>query len=115
MLSNHHIVSDGWSVGVLIRDMAAFYGAFIQGRRPELPALPIQYADYAAWQAEWLRGERLESQLSFWKTHLAGASLVLELPTDRPRPAVQTFRGDLAPFLPAALSRSCARSAASTG
>ncbi|MDC0708183.1 amino acid adenylation domain-containing protein [Stigmatella sp. ncwal1] len=105
LLCNHHIISDGWSVGVLIREMAACYSAFMEGRRPELPELPIQYADYAAWQTEWLRGERLESQLSFWKKHLAGASLVLDLPTDRPRPAVQSFRGDqLSITLPAALA-----------
>ncbi|HEY0095594.1 MAG TPA: condensation domain-containing protein, partial [Archangium sp.] len=93
LLTLHHIVADGWSMGVLIHELATFYEAFTTGRAPRLPELPVQYADYAVWQREWLRGEALEAQLSFWKQQLAGAPAALELPTDKPRPAVQTFEG----------------------
>ncbi len=92
----HHIVSDGWSVGVLIREMAALYQAL---SRPHaevetvLPPLPIQYVDYAAWQRSWLSGENQEAELAFWRDQLTPAPPPLELPTDRPRPAMQTFRG----------------------
>ncbi len=88
----HHIVSDGWSTGILIREMAVLYEAFSGGRSSPLPDLPIQYADFAHWQRQWLQGEVLETQLTYWKRQLLGAS-PLELPTDHPRPAVQTFRG----------------------
>ncbi|MDQ3917764.1 MAG: condensation domain-containing protein, partial [Acidobacteriota bacterium] len=93
LLTMHHIVSDGWSMGVLVREVAALYEAFTQGKESPLPELPIQYADYAAWQREQLSGEALEEQLSYWKGQLAGAPAVLELPTDRPRPVVQTYVG----------------------
>ncbi|WP_369414579.1 non-ribosomal peptide synthase/polyketide synthase [Corallococcus soli] len=93
VLVMHHIVSDGWSTGVLVREVGALYSAFSQGRPSPLPELPVQYADYAAWQRGWLKGEVLESQLSWWRAQLEGASHALELPTDRPRSAVQTFRG----------------------
>jgi amino acid adenylation domain-containing protein len=89
----HHIISDGWSMGVLIRELTTLYEAFAQGESSPLPELGIQYADYAHWQREWLQGEVLEKQLSYWKQQLDGAPAVLELPTDYPRPAVQTFRG----------------------
>jgi amino acid adenylation domain-containing protein len=89
----HHILSDGWSMGVLVRELAQVYEALQAGKSPALPELPIQYADYALWLRGWMQGEVLEKQLSWWKQHLAGASPVLELPTDRPRPAVQTYRG----------------------
>jgi FkbH-like protein len=89
----HHIVSDGWSMGVLIREFAELYGAYREGRGDPLPALPIQYADYAQWQRHWLQGEVLERQLSYWREQLSGAAPVLELPTDRPRLAVQSHRG----------------------
>jgi amino acid adenylation domain-containing protein len=89
----HHIISDGWSMGVLIRELTTLYEAYAQGQPSPLQELPIQYADYAHWQREWLQGEVLEQQLSYWKQQLAGAPAVLELPTDYPRPAVQTFRG----------------------
>ncbi len=89
----HHIISDGWSMGVLIRELTTLYEAFTAGKPSPLPDLGIQYADYAHWQREWLQGEVLEQQLSYWKEQLAGAPAVLELPTDYPRPAVQTFRG----------------------
>jgi amino acid adenylation domain-containing protein len=93
LLTMHHIVSDGWSAGVLVREVSDLYEAYARGEESPLPELPIQYADYARWQREWLRGEVLESQLSYWRERLAGAAPVLELPTDRPRPAVQSFRG----------------------
>ncbi|HEX7314145.1 MAG TPA: amino acid adenylation domain-containing protein [Pyrinomonadaceae bacterium] len=92
-LLTHHIVSDGWSIGVLVRELSAAYEAFAVGRRPELPELPIQYADFAVWQRGWLQGETLGRQLRYWKERLGGKSPVLELPTDRPRPPVQSYRG----------------------
>ncbi|RYZ34547.1 MAG: amino acid adenylation domain-containing protein, partial [Myxococcaceae bacterium] len=94
VLVMHHIVSDGWSMGVLVREVVALYEAHAQGRTSPLPELPVQYADYAVWQREWLKGEVLEAQLGYWKKQLEGAPRALELPTDKPRPAVQTFRGD---------------------
>ncbi|HEX8349346.1 MAG TPA: condensation domain-containing protein, partial [Hymenobacter sp.] len=93
LLTMHHIVSDGWSMGVMIRELAALYEAFSTGKPSPLPQLPIQYADFAHWQRQWLQGEVLAAQLSYWQQQLAGAQTVLELPTDRPRPTVQTFRG----------------------
>ena len=95
LLTMHHIVSDGWSMGVLIREIGALYAAFLAGAPsplPELPELPVQYADFAVWQRGWMRGEVLERQLAYWRRRLAGHA-VLQLPTDRPRPAVQRFRG----------------------
>jgi amino acid adenylation domain-containing protein len=93
LLTLHHIISDGWSMGVLIREMAALYEAFSSGQPSPLPEPVLQYADYAAWQRRWLQGEALETQLSYWKQQLAGAPQLLELPTDRPRPATPSFRG----------------------
>ncbi|HYU33064.1 MAG TPA: amino acid adenylation domain-containing protein [Thermoanaerobaculia bacterium] len=105
LLTLHHVVSDGWSMGVLLREIAALYGAFSEGRPSPLPELPLQYADFAVWQRKWLQGRVLEEQLAFWKDGLAGAPAVLELPTDRPRPPVQTHRGSSRPVaLPTALS-----------
>ncbi|HLK57869.1 MAG TPA: amino acid adenylation domain-containing protein, partial [Chthonomonadaceae bacterium] len=95
LLTLHHIVSDGWSQGVLTRELAALYNAFATGQPSPLPDLPIQYADYAAWQRNWLQGEALERQIGYWKEHLSGVQALLELPTDRPRPAVQTYQGAL--------------------
>jgi len=89
----HHIISDGWSISVLVREVAALYDAFSRSEASPLPELPIQYADFAMWQREWLRGEVLERQLGYWREQLEGAPPLLELPTDRPRPAVQTYRG----------------------
>ncbi|HLL45470.1 MAG TPA: condensation domain-containing protein, partial [Longimicrobiaceae bacterium] len=101
LLCMHHVVTDGWSVGVLLREMAAGYAA---GGAPPLPPLPVQYADYAVWQREQLAGEALDAQLAWWKERLAGAPALLELPTDRPRPAVQGFDGATEPVeLPAEL------------
>ena len=93
LVTMHHIVSDGWSLGVMLREIAALFAAFSAGRPSPLPELPVQYADFSVWQRQWLRGKVLEEQLSFWKRRLAGAPAVLELSTDRPRPAVQTYRG----------------------
>ncbi|HEX2078443.1 MAG TPA: condensation domain-containing protein, partial [Longimicrobium sp.] len=93
LLSMHHIVSDGWSMGVFFRELSALYAAYREGRESPLPELGVQYADYAVWQREQLRGEVLERQISYWKKRLADAPALVELPTDRPRPAVQTFRG----------------------
>ncbi|HZI06968.1 MAG TPA: AMP-binding protein, partial [Archangium sp.] len=87
VLTMHHIISDGWSMGVLIREVAALYRAFASGQPSPLAELPLQYADYAAWQREWLRGEKLESQLAYWRQQLTGAPQALELPTDKTRPA----------------------------
>ncbi|MCL5958374.1 MAG: amino acid adenylation domain-containing protein, partial [Chloroflexi bacterium] len=107
ILTVHHIVSDGWSMGVLIRELAVLYEAFVHHRPSPLPELPIQYADFAYWQREWLQGESFESQLSYWKLQLAGAPHLLDLPTDRPRPAVQSYEGATQQFiLPESLSRS---------
>jgi amino acid adenylation domain-containing protein len=94
MLNMHHIVSDGWSLGILIEEFGAVMDAFRAGRTPELPPLPIQYADYAVWQRSWLEEEGvLEQQLGYWKEKLAGVPESLDLPTDRPRPSVQSFGG----------------------
>jgi amino acid adenylation domain-containing protein len=98
VLTVHHIVSDGWSMGVLVREIAALYPAFITGSAPALPELPVQYADFALWQRDRLQGEVLERELAFWRQRLAGAPMALDLPTDHPRPALQTFRGAQAPF-----------------
>lgn len=107
VVAMHHIVSDGWSLSVLIRELGALYENFVQGRDVSLPPLPVQYADYAIWQREWLRGEELERQLRFWKKHLSGAPAILELPLDRARPAVASFRGATVSFtVPSALTRS---------
>ncbi|WP_241775350.1 amino acid adenylation domain-containing protein, partial [Pseudomonas corrugata] len=93
LITQHHIISDGWSVGVLVKEFAALYRAFSQQQPDPLPALPIQYADYAAWQHQALDGERLNRQAEFWRDHLEGAPALLSLPTDRPRPAMQSYRG----------------------
>ena len=93
LLTMHHIVSDGWSTGILIRELAALYEGFCSGKPTTLPALPIQYADFADWQRQWLEGEVLETQLRYWKKQLGGAPPLLELPIDHPRPTMQTFHG----------------------
>ncbi|HSE18132.1 MAG TPA: amino acid adenylation domain-containing protein [Pyrinomonadaceae bacterium] len=98
LVSMHHIVSDGWSMGVLVREVAALYEAYAVGAESALKELSLQYGDYAVWQREWLRGEVLERQLDYWREQLAGVPPVLELPADRPRPHVQTFRGASLPF-----------------
>ncbi|HYO62401.1 MAG TPA: amino acid adenylation domain-containing protein, partial [Pyrinomonadaceae bacterium] len=93
LLTMHHIVSDGWSMGVLVREVAALYEAYAKGEESPLAEPPVQYADYAVWQRDYLQGEVLEGQLAYWRRQLAGAKQVLELPTDKPRPAVQSYRG----------------------
>src|SRR5689334_897034 len=93
LLTQHHIVSDGWSMGVLMRELGTLYRAFAAGATNPLPALEIQYPDYAAWQRQWLSGERLTTQAAYWRRMLADAPSSLELPTDRPRPAEQSFDG----------------------
>ncbi|MEH2382478.1 MAG: amino acid adenylation domain-containing protein [Nostoc sp.] len=100
LLTLHHIASDGWSIGVLVRELATLYQAFCteqpslrHATLTQLAELPIQYADFAAWQRQWLQAEVLQSQISYWKKQLEGAPSVLELPTDHARPTVQTFRG----------------------
>ncbi|MEM7581911.1 MAG: amino acid adenylation domain-containing protein [Acidobacteriota bacterium] len=135
----HHIISDGWSTGLLIYELSALYAAetrAVETRAAEtratakhsqatgpragngaaveaLPTLPIQYADYAAWQRQWLEGQVMERQLDYWKEQLAGSHGALDLPTDRPRPPVQTFRGALHRFrLPAGTMAACDRLAA---
>ncbi len=93
LVMSHHIVSDGWSLQVFQRDLGTLYDAFSRRLPSPLPALPIQYADFALWQRGWLQGEVLERQLAWWRERLAGASPVLDLPTDRPRPPIQSQRG----------------------
>ncbi|HEX5759074.1 MAG TPA: amino acid adenylation domain-containing protein [Thermoanaerobaculia bacterium] len=97
VVAAHHIVADGWSMGILFRELAALYEAFAAGRPSPLPELPVQYADYAVWQRGQLADDGLERQLAYWRRQLAGV-VPLELPTDRPRPAVQRFEGRKLPF-----------------
>jgi amino acid adenylation domain-containing protein len=110
LLTFHHIIIDGWSTRILIEEVALLYGAYAAGREAALPELAIQYADFAAWQQQWLRGDLatqapLEKQLAYWKEQLRGAPEVLELLTDHPRPVVQTVRGAIERFtLPPAVS-----------
>ena len=93
LVTQHHIISDGWSSGVLVREFGILYAAYSQGLPDPLPALTIQYADYALWQRQWLQGEVLDRQLGFWRSHLEGAPALLDLPTDRARPSKQSYRG----------------------
>src|SRR5215469_3947424 len=90
VLTMHHIVSDRWSMGLVGEELASFYRALVAGEAPQMPELPVQYPDFAVWQREWLQGD---AQLAYWKKQLSGAPELLELPTDRPRPAVQSHRG----------------------
>ncbi|MFQ4162309.1 non-ribosomal peptide synthase/polyketide synthase [Scytonema millei] len=98
LLVMHHIVSDWWSMSVLVRELAAVYHAKCNDLPLALPELPIQYADFAHWQQQWLQEEVLTKQLVYWKEQLAGVPALLELPTDRPRPAIQTYRGAIEKF-----------------
>jgi amino acid adenylation domain-containing protein len=93
LVTTHHIISDGWSTVVFFQELSQLYEAFSKGERSPLPELPIQYPDYATWQREWLQGQVLEKQLSYWKENLGGDLPVLDLATDRPRPSVQTHHG----------------------
>ena len=93
LLIVHHMIFDGWSIGVLLRELGLLYEAYCEGRENPLPRLPIQYADYAEWQQRTFSGKELETQLRYWKEHLSGAPTLLELPMDRPRPPIQSYRG----------------------
>jgi amino acid adenylation domain-containing protein len=107
LVTMHHIVSDGWSIGVLIQELAEFYSATCKDQPANLPELTIQYADFAHWQRQWLTGPTLQTQIDYWLDKLANAPAMLELPTDRPRPAVQSFRGSTESFIiPPTLSES---------
>ena len=99
LLTMHHIVSDGWSMGVLQREVAALYDAFANGEASPLPELEIQYADYTVWQREWLQGQVLDELLAYWKQQLLGAPSVLELPADNPRPRIPSYNGAAEPFI----------------
>lgn len=99
LITMHHIVADGWSIGVLIQELATLYEAFTSGEPSPLAPLTIQYADFANWQWRWFQGEVLEQQLAYWQQELAEAPAVLELPSDYPRPLVQTFRAGVKSFL----------------
>ncbi|HEX6240366.1 MAG TPA: condensation domain-containing protein, partial [Polyangiales bacterium] len=106
LLNVHHIVSDGWTMGVLVRELGALYPALAAGQPSPLPALPMQYADFATWQRDWLQGEALDSQLGYWRQQL-DADAMLELPTDKPRPPVASTDGArLTVMLPPALLQS---------
>ncbi|MBS9439958.1 amino acid adenylation domain-containing protein, partial [Photorhabdus noenieputensis] len=110
LLTLHHIISDGWSANVLIQELNTLYTAFIGGQSDPLPPLAIQYPDYAAWQRQWLSAERIQVQSDYWRAMLADAPVLLDLPTDRPRPPEQSFAGDTVPVnfdveLTAALKR----------
>ncbi|AKJ04229.1 non-ribosomal peptide synthase protein (TIGR01720 family)/amino acid adenylation domain-containing protein [Archangium gephyra] len=99
LLTVHHIVFDGWSAGILFRELAALYDAFCRGEPSPLPELPLRYSDHARWQREWLKGEVLEEQLAYWKRRLAGSPPVLDLPLDRPRPAQRSRRAGQVPVV----------------
>jgi FkbM family methyltransferase len=96
--SMHHIVTDGWSLGIMVRELSELYAALVENRQSALPALPIQYADFACWQRNWLQGEVLEAQVNYWQKQLENAPLELELPTDRPRSDSGNFHGALYRF-----------------
>ncbi len=98
LLTTHHIISDNWSSNILIQEVAILYEVFSNGRFSPLPELAIQYADFAHWQRSWLQGETLDNQIGYWKERLSGVPALLDLPTDRPRPSVQTFHGEYLPF-----------------
>jgi amino acid adenylation domain-containing protein len=98
IVTMHHIITDGWSMGILMKELSTLYQAFSVGTGSHLTELPIQYADFTVWQRQRLTGEVWENQLNYWKQQLAGATPLLELPTDKPRPPVQTFRGAVQEF-----------------
>jgi amino acid adenylation domain-containing protein/non-ribosomal peptide synthase protein (TIGR01720 family) len=98
LLALHHIAGDGWSMGLLVEEFAALYRARVEGRQSPLPELPLQYADYAQWQRQWLAGEALESEIAYWQQQLSGKLRAAELPADRPRPAARFHRGAQRPW-----------------
>jgi amino acid adenylation domain-containing protein len=93
LLSMHHIIFDGWSIGILFRELASLYESYSARKPGALPELPLQYSDFALWQRQWLQGETLKNHLTFWKDYLSGANAILDLPADHPRPQAQSFRG----------------------
>ncbi|KAG0196054.1 hypothetical protein BGX28_000180, partial [Mortierella sp. GBA30] len=97
LVSQHHIVSDGWSSGIMLREISQLYTAYCSGQPSPLTPLAIQYPDYATWQRQWLSGDRLQAQSEYWRTTLSGAPVLIDLPSDRPRPAQQSFSGDHIP------------------
>lgn len=104
LITIHHIAADGWSLGLLRRELSTLYNAYARGEQSPLHELSVQYADYAQWQRHWLQGVLLHEQLHYWSTQLAGAPQQLELPTDRPRPPMESFRGaELTIEIPASL------------
>ena len=106
LVTLHHIISDGWSMGIFRRELSVLYTAYEQGKSNPLPELSIQYADYSHWQSQWLTGDVLQSQLNYWKQQLGGALPLLDLPADHPRPMIQSYRGDIVKFtLSAELSK----------
>ena len=116
VVTMHHIISDGWSMGVLVKEISDLYNAFVKGDPSSLDELPVQYADFSVWQRNWLQGPVLEEQLSFWKEQLEGAPAVTELPSDRSRPAVPSYRGSAMPLeIPPRTARELASVASSAG
>ncbi|MCP5015770.1 MAG: amino acid adenylation domain-containing protein [Ketobacter sp.] len=116
ILNLHHITTDGWSMGVLLRELAALYNAFCDNKPVPFSDLPIQYSDFAYWQRSWLQGDVLEKQLTYWKQQLTGATAVLELPTDYPRPAMRTLNGAITRFtIPPDLTQAIKQSAQQAG
>lgn len=106
LLTFHHSIFDAWSMRLFMLELSALYADYANGKQPSLPRPEIQYADYALWQRAWLQGEALQTQIDYWKRQLADVPILLEMPTDRPRPAIQSFRGALHVFmLPLALTR----------
>src|SRR4029077_3612276 len=95
LVNLHHVIADGWSVGIFYGELDALYAAALEGRPSPLAALPVQYADYAAWQRQCLAGGGLAAHLAFWRQRLGDGLPLLRLPADRPRPAVQSFRGGM--------------------
>ena len=93
VLNTHHIASDGWSMGVFVKELTELYAAFAQGKPSPLADMPVQYADFAVWQREWIKGDVLQKHMAYWRKQLEGAPAAMELPADRPRPAVQSFKG----------------------
>ena len=115
LITMHHIASDGWSIGIMVRELGALYDAFREGKPHQLPVLPIQYADYARWHVQWMNSAEVQGQLRYWQEHLRGAPKLLELPTDRPRSAVQSYRGaNVALALDRSSPRACGHSAGNT-
>ncbi|HEV2679455.1 MAG TPA: condensation domain-containing protein, partial [Rhodanobacter sp.] len=99
LLTMHHIASDGWSMGILVREVSALYASHALGTPSSLPELPMRYVDFSRWQRQWLSGDVLERQLNYWRKQLAGSPTLLTLPTDRPRPSVQSQRGASLPYV----------------